>query len=80
MTKRKKKEAEQKRQEHLRKRNKRCSGKKSYDTEMEADGYARMWSDPRYGERGKSNTLSAYFCPMCNKWHLTSKIKAKEAV
>lgn len=75
MSRRKKKEAEKKRQEYLRERNRKCTGKKSYNSEMEAEGYAKMWSDPRYGKRGDNKPLHAYLCPMCYKWHLTSKVR-----
>jgi hypothetical protein len=39
----------------------------------EAEGYAKMYSDPRYGKRGESKELHAYLCPLCDKYHLTSK-------
>ena len=71
MTRRKKKEVERKKQSYLRKRHKMCTGKRSYSTVEEANGYAKMYSDPRYNH-GRHETYTSYLCPLCNKFHLTT--------
>jgi len=75
MTKRKKKEHERTHQMKTHSRSKQCGKKKAYNTQEEADGYATMYSDPRYCMVGDSTLLRAYFCPQCNKFHLTSQKK-----
>jgi len=53
-------------------RHKMCGTKKAYATQIEADGYAGMYSDPRYA-KVEGTKLKSYLCMYCNKWHLTSK-------
>ena len=81
LSKRKRKEAERKRQQKLSavgyKRSKQCGKKKQYNTLIEAEGYAKMLADPRYrGEQAKE--LRAYLCQYCDKFHLTSQVKRQE--
>lgn len=74
MTRRRRKEIERNRQINLQRRSRMCSGKRAYSTEIEADSFARMYSDPRYSKnKGKAPTLRAYYCSCCKMFHLTSK-------
>jgi len=79
MTRRKRKEQERDRQcimqARAETRNKMCNHKKLYNTLIEAEGYAKLKSDPRYGGNDFKKGLRAYHCPLCNKFHLTSSHK-----
>jgi hypothetical protein len=77
MTKRKRKERERifqiKHQRIVTRENRMCKAKRSYNTELEANSYAKIYVDPRYGKLKAK--LRAYYCPLCYKWHLTSQEK-----
>ena len=72
MTKRKRKELERQKQIKMHSHSKMCGKKKKYATEIEADAYAKMFSDPRYNH-GKEKSMRSYWCPLCYHYHLTSK-------
>ena len=74
MTRRVNKEKEKRQQAQLRKRHKGCTSKRSYNTLLDAEGYAKMYSDSRYCMHGSGVAYRAYFC-RCGKFHLTSSKK-----
>lgn len=71
MTKRKRKEIQRQNSIEIQKSrefvNRMCGNKKKYDTEMQA------FSAGKFAFRDKY--FRTYFCPYCNKWHLTTKEK-----
>jgi len=77
MKRRRQKERTRNHQAKMRGRNKMCDSKKSYDTLDEADGYAVLYSDPRYNKLGVDKDFHSYLCPHCNKFHLTTRAKKK---
>jgi hypothetical protein len=81
MSRRRRKEKERIRQIKLQRtaesRNKMCGGKKQFDNLTEAEGYGRMYSDPRWGKLHSRSDLRAYLCPHCDKFHLTDKAKVR---
>lgn len=80
MTRRKRKEQERQRQMRLHAKSRMCGKKRKFETEFEADAYAKKYNDPRYGtDHSGQGTLRSYWCPHCHNYHLTSKPKVEEA-
>jgi hypothetical protein len=70
LSKRKRKEFEKQRLIELQRKaeakKRQCGKKKRYDTELEAYSSGKFaFRDGRY--------IGTYYCPQCNKWHITTK-------
>lgn len=54
-------------QEHRESQNRMCGNKKAFPTEFEA------FNAGKFGLRGRY--FRTYACPVCGKWHITTKAK-----
>lgn len=69
MTKKQKRDNQQKLSKHALKLYKQCGSKHRYNTKYDAERYGQLYND----KSGNSLNFRPYLCDGCGGWHLTTK-------